>query len=62
MGNLSTWESILLAAMVLLLIFWFKPGIKATMEQSRHAKKDWSGLLLPLGFVVLFVIFLVMMV
>ena len=62
MGTMSTWESLLLGAMVILLIFWFRPGIKATLEQSRHAEKDWGGLLVPLGFVIMFVIFLVMMV
>jgi len=60
--GLSTWENILLAAMILLLLFWFRPGIKAALEQSRHAERDWPGLLLPIAFVVMLVIFLVMMV
>ena len=58
----STWESILLGAMVLLVILWFRPGIKATWQQSQNAESDWMGLLLPLGLVVLFVIFLMMVV
>ncbi|WP_419640896.1 hypothetical protein [Thiolapillus sp.] len=58
MGTLSTWESLLLGVMVLLVLFWFRPGIKATLERSRHAEKDWPGLLLPLAAVVLFVIML----
>lgn len=62
MGNLSGWETILLTAMLLLLFFWFKPGIRATLEQSRHAEKHWGALLIPLGFVVLFIVFLIMMV
>lgn len=62
MQNFSTWESLLLGAVVLLVIFWMKPGIKAAMEQSRQAKPDWMGLLVPLALVVLFVIFLVVMV
>ena len=62
MESLSTWESLLLGAMVILVIFWFRPGIKASLEQSRNAEKDWGSLLLPLGFVLLFVIFLVAMV
>lgn len=62
METLSTWENVFLGVMVILLIFWFRPGIKATLEQSRQAEKDWSGLLVPLGFVVMFVIFLVAMV
>jgi len=62
MGTLSTWESLLLGVMVVLLLFWFRPGIKATLERSRNAEKDWPGLLLPLGAVVLFVILLIMMV
>jgi hypothetical protein len=60
MGSLSTWESVLLGAMLILILFWFGPGINATMERSRNAEKDWRGLLLPIGAVVLFVIFLIM--
>lgn len=62
MGTLSTWEALILGGMVLLLIFWFRPGIKASMERSRNAKKDWPALLWPIGMVVLFVILLIMMV
>lgn len=62
MGTLSTWEALILGGMVLLLIFWFRPGIKASMERSRNAEKDWPALLWPIGMVVLFVILLIMMV
>ena len=62
MGTLSTWEALMLGGMVLLLIFWFRPGIKASMERSRNAEKDWPALLWPIGVVVLFVILLIMMV
>lgn len=62
METFSTWESILLGAMVLLVIFWFRPGIKATWEQSKNAESDWGSLVLPLGMVILFVVFLIMVV
>ena len=62
METMSTWENIFLGAMVILLIFWFRPGIKATLQQSREAEKDWAGLLVPIGFVIMFIVFLVMMV
>ncbi len=56
---LELWEQILLGALALLLVFWFRPGIKAMLERSREAPKDWSGALVPLGLVVLFVILLI---
>jgi hypothetical protein len=62
MQPLSTWENLLLGALALLMIFWMKPGIKAAMEKSKTAKSDWSGLLIPLVLVVLFVVFLIAMV
>lgn len=62
MGNLSTLESILLGVMVLLLLFWFTPGIKVAMQQSREAEKDWPAVIVPIGLVVLFIILLIMMV
>lgn len=60
--NVSWWEAILLGLMALLVIFWFRPGIRATMEESRNAPKDWVGALIPLALVVLFVILLLSMV
>ncbi len=58
----SLWESLLLGVMVLGIIFWMRPGIKASMKVSRNAKSDWVGLLIPIGFVIMFVLFLVAMV
>ena len=62
MGDFSSWESLLLGVMVILIIFWMRPGIKASLEQSKNAESDWGGLLLPLAFVVMFIVFLVAMV
>jgi cbb3-type cytochrome oxidase subunit 3 len=62
MGTLSTWEALLMGVMLILIIFWFRPGIKATLAESRKAEKDWRGFLFPIGFVVLFVLLLIMMV
>ena len=60
--QMAMWESILLGIMALGLIFWMGPGIKATLQRSKEAPKDWLGALVPIGGVVLFVIFLIMMV
>lgn len=62
MNELATWELVLISAMAVLVLFWFGPGIKAMLEQSQQAEKDWRGLLLPIAAVVLFVLFLIMMV
>ncbi len=55
----STWQMLLYGAIALLVIFWFRPGIKAAMERSREAEKDWPAVLVPIILVVLFVAFLV---
>jgi hypothetical protein len=62
MEPLSTWENALLGAFAILVIFWMKPGIKASLERSKTAQSDWPGLLIPLALVVLFVLFLIAMV
>ncbi len=62
MQPLSTWENVLLGALALLVIFWMKPGIKASIEKSKTAQADWPGLLIPLALVVLFVLVLIAMV
>jgi hypothetical protein len=62
MGILTTWEALLMGVMLMLILFWFGPGIKATLATSRQAEKDWSGFLFPIGIVVLVVFLLIMIV
>ena len=59
MDQMALWEQLLLGVGAVVLIFFLWPGIKHTMEQSKQAEKDWPGLLIPLGAVVLFVILLI---
>lgn len=62
METAAWWEILLGGLVAVLLILWFRPGIRAAMERSRTARKDWPAVLIPLALVVLFVIFLVGMV
>jgi hypothetical protein len=55
----SPWEALLIGALALLAVFWFRPGIKAALERSRQSEGRWADALPPLVLVVLFVIFLV---
>ena len=59
MESMALWEQLLLGVGAVVLIFFLWPGIKQTMERSRQAKKDWPGVLIPLGAVVLFVLLLI---
>ena len=59
---MSNIELIVLGALVVLLLFWTRPGLKAALARSRQAPADWQSLVLPLGLVVLFVLFLILMV
>jgi TRAP-type C4-dicarboxylate transport system permease small subunit len=58
----SLWENLLLGVMLVGIILWMRPGIKSSMQQTRDAKSDWMGALVPIGFVVMFVVFLIAMV
>jgi len=60
--ELSVWENVFLGAMALGLIFWMRPGIKSSLQQSKDVPSDWLGALIPITGVVLFVIFLITMV
>ena len=53
---MAVWEQVLLGVGALIILFFFWPGVKATMERSREAEeRDWKAVLLPLGLVILFV-------
>ncbi len=56
---MELWEQILLGALGLLLVFLMGPGVKTTLERSRVAPKDWTGALIPISLVVLFVLLLI---
>ncbi len=62
MESATWWEVLLGGVLALLAILWFRPGIKASIERSRTAKKDWPAVLIPLALVVLFIWFLIVLV
>lgn len=59
---MSTMENLVLGALAILLLLWMQPGIKAAMARSSRTTPDWQSVLLPLGLVVMFVLFLISMV
>jgi hypothetical protein len=59
-NQMPVWEQVLIAVVTVLVVLWFRPGVKAALEQSRQAQhKGWQSLLLPLGLVILFVLLLI---
>jgi len=61
-ANMPWWEVLLIGLAIALIIYFFRPGVKAMLEESKRAEKDWPSALIPLGLVVLFVILLIAMV
>jgi len=55
------WEQLLLGVIAVVLLIWFVPGVKAKLEQSKQAEKDWPGLLIPIAAVVALVVFVMML-
>ncbi|MGB5307165.1 MAG: hypothetical protein WBO57_13070 [Gammaproteobacteria bacterium] len=63
MEQMSAWEMVLLGAIALGVLIWAGPGVKTMLEQSRNAEhRDWSGFLIPIVIVILFVFFLISVV
>jgi hypothetical protein len=62
MQSYTWWENIILGVLVLMVVLWMQAGTRSALQRSKNAPSDWVSVLLPLGFVVLFVIFLIVMV
>ena len=62
MANTAWWEILIGGLAALLVILWFRPGIKAAIERGKTAKKNWPAALIPIGLVVLFVLALIQLV
>lgn len=59
----ETWELLILGALVLLVLIWFRPGLKQAFKQSQEAgSKDWMAALIPLAVVAAFVVLLLYIV
>ncbi|HSH43322.1 MAG TPA: hypothetical protein VK973_14460 [Arenicellales bacterium] len=59
----ATWELLILGALVILLLFLFRPGLKQAFKQSQEAEnKDWMAVLIPLAAVAAFVALLLYIV
>lgn len=57
---MTLWMQIALGAMALVALFFFGPMAgRAVKESPKGTAKDWMGVLLPIGGVVLFVILLI---
>ena len=62
-GDMPIWLQIIWGMAAVLVLFMFWPGVKAAMQKSEQAEnKDWTGLMVPLIAVVLFVLLLIVMV
>ena len=57
---MELWEQLVLGALAVLILFMFRPGIKATIERSKNAEeKHWGTIALLAVALVTFVIFLI---
>ncbi len=56
----DTWETIAFFALGIIVVLWFRPGIKAALERSRQARdRDWRAVAMALAAVVLLVLLLI---
>lgn len=57
---METWQKILMAVLIGLVIYMVLPAVRASMKNSPKAEKgDWNSVLLPIALVVLFVLLLI---
>jgi hypothetical protein len=60
---MDDWMKILSALALGAMVIFLLPRAKQMMRESPKAEKgDWQAVLLPIGFVVLFIIFLISLV
>ncbi len=57
---MELWEQIALGALAVLVLFMFRPGIKATIERSRNAEeKHWGTIALLAVVLIAFVVLMI---
>lgn len=58
----ATWELLVVGIIGVAVLLFMFPGVRHLAKKSEEAEKDWSGFLIPIGVVILFVILLIMFV
>ncbi len=62
METMGLWEKLLLGVLVLLVLLWFRPGLKKMFNERREAsREEWMSALIPIALVAGFVILLIML-
>jgi len=62
METMALWEKLLLGVLVLVVLLWFRPGIKAAFRERRQASQaEWLSALIPIALVAGFVVLLIML-
>ncbi len=57
---MELWEQIVLGALAVLVLFMFRPGIKATIERSKNAEeKHWGTIALLAVVLIAFVVLMI---
>jgi len=63
MESMALWEKLLLGALVVLVLLWFRPGLKAAFKERKNAsRQEWMSVLVPIALVAGFVVLLMMLV
>ena len=63
MESMALWEKLLLGVLVVLVLLWFRPGLKTVFSERRDAsREEWMSVLVPIALVAGFVILLIMLV
>jgi hypothetical protein len=63
MESMALWEKLLLGVMVVLVLLWVRPGLKALFSERRNAsREEWMSVLVPIALVAGFVVLLIMLV
>jgi di/tricarboxylate transporter len=62
MEAMGLWEKILLGVLVLLVLLWFRPGLKKMFSERREAsREEWMSVLIPIALVAGFVVLLLVL-
>ncbi len=60
MESMALWEKLLLGVLVVVVLLWFRPGLKAAFKERRAASQaEWISALIPIALVAAFVVLLI---